>query len=1049
MGYNFKEIESNWQKYWNKKQTFKAKIDNSKPKYYVLDMFPYPSGSGLHVGHPLGYIASDIYSRFKRHKGFNVLHPMGYDAYGLPAEQYAIQTGTHPEVTTEKNIVRYREQLDKIGFSFDWSREVRTSDPAYYKWTQWTFIQLFESWYNKETDKAESIKSLVSHFKKEGNSNINAACAETELFSKDDWNSYTEKEQQELLMNYRLAYLSNTMVNWCPELGTVLANDEVKEGLSERGGHPVEKKMMKQWALRITAYSQRLLDGFDNLDWPESLKEMQKNWIGRSEGASVKFKLEIQPQPKNDGADGNSPLKKKPSKAELLVWKHLRKKQLGYLIKQQYAIDTIRVDFACLEKMTIIEIDDKNVSEDKNRTKILEKNGYSIIRFTNDEVFANRTKVIADIKAYLDKKVVDKKADSQEEEVGIEVFTTRPDTLFGATFMVLAPEHELVNQITTTDNKEAVDNYVKWAKNRSERERLTEVKNISGEFTGAYAINPFTEKKIPIWIADYVLAGYGTGAIMAVPGHDSRDFAFAKHFGLPIIQVVVTDGDEPTDPANWEDSYDSKEGVIINSEFINGLSVAEAMKSTIAKIEEMAIGKGTINYRLRDAIFSRQRYWGEPFPIYYKDGMPYALKKNELPLELPKVDSYLPTNEGNPPLANAKDWVTKDGYPLETNTMPGFAGSSGYYLRYMDPNNKTRYFSKKAVDYWQNVDLYIGGDEHAAGHLIYSRFWNKFLYDIGLACKDEPFKKLINQGKIQGRSSFVYRIKGTNKFVSFNLRKEYDVQKLHVNIDIVNNDVLDTEAFKNWLPEYKDAEFILEDGKYICGHEVEKMSKSKHNVQNPDALIEKYGADTLRLYEMFLGPLEQDKPWDTNGIEGVFRFLKKLWRLYFDNDDNFIVTDDKASNEELKSLHKTIKKVTSDIERFSFNTGVSAFMICVNELNDLGCHKKEILEPLAILLSPYAPHITEEIGKAMGYKNSISSVEYPILNEEYLVENNFEYPVSFNGKMRFKLSLPVSMSKQDIEKAALEAEDSKKWIDGKTVRKVIVVPNRIINIVVG
>ncbi len=930
MGYNYREIEKKWQAYWSKNQTYKAEIDNTKPKYYVLDMFPYPSGSGLHVGHPLGYIAADIYSRYKRHKGYNVLHPMGYDAFGLPAEQYAIQTGTHPELTTKKNILRYREQLDKIGFSFDWSREVRTSDPEYYKWTQWTFIQLFHSWYNNKTNKAESIAALINHFNNFGNKNIDAACTQFELFSADDWKNYNEKQQQELLMNYRLAYLSDSMVNWCPELGTVLANDEVKEGLSERGGYPVEKKVMKQWSLRITAYAQRLLDGFSSLDWSESLKEMQKNWIGKSEGASVVFKL---------------------------------------------ADDTSNED--------------------------------------------------------------------------IEVFTTRPDTIFGATFMVLAPEHELVSKITTSNKKDAVDKYVLWAKNRSERERLTEVKSITGEFTGAYAINPFANKKIPIWIADYVLSGYGTGAIMAVPAHDSRDFTFAKHYNIPIVQVVVKKGDKPTNTDDWDDSYDSKEGVIINSGFITGMTVADAIKSTITKIEEMGIGIGTINYRLRDAIFSRQRYWGEPFPIYYKNGMPYALDEKELPLKLPKVDSYLPTSEGNPPLANAKNWNTKDGYPLETNTMPGFAGSSGYYLRYMDPNNKHEYFSREANQYWQNVDLYIGGDEHAAGHLIYSRFWNKFLFDLGLVCEDEPFKKLINQGKIQGRSSFVYRIKGANKFVSYNLRKEYNVQKLHVNIDLVNNDVLDTDAFAAWLPEYKDAEFILEDGKYICGYEVEKMSKSKHNVQNPDALIEKYGADTLRLYEMFLGPLEQDKPWDTNGIEGVFRFLRKLWRLYFDDDNNFIVIDDKATGEELKTLHKTIKKVTSDIERFSFNTGVSAFMICVNELIDFKCHKKEILEPLVILLSPYAPHITEEIGEAFGYKNSISNEQYPVFNRKYLTENSFQYPVSFNGKMRFKLSLPVNITKQDIEKAVLNAEESQKWIKGKTIRKVIVVPNRIINIVVG
>lgn len=930
MGYDFQKIEKRWQEYWSKNGTYNVVIDHNKPKYYVLDMFPYPSGSGLHVGHPLGYIASDIYSRYKRHKGFNVLHPMGYDAYGLPAEQYAIQTGTHPEITTEKNILRYREQLDKIGFSFDWSREVRTSDPQYYKWTQWTFIQLFNSWYNKKTNKAEKISELVDIFKTEGNSEISAACSETPVFTADEWNGYDEVTQQELLMNYRLAYLSNTVVNWCPELGTVLANDEVKEGLSERGGHPVEKKLMKQWSLRITAYSQRLLDGLDKVDWPDSLKEMQRNWIGRSEGASVFFEI----------------------------------------------------------------------------------------------------------------------ADSEEENK-IEVFTTRPDTLYGATFMVLAPEHELVSLITTDDKKTSVDAYVNWAKNRSERERMTEVKNVTGEFTGAYAINPLNKKKIPIWIADYVLSGYGTGAIMAVPGHDSRDFSFANHFNLPIIQVVVKDGEQETDPSTWEDSYDSKEGIMINSEVLNGLNVTQAISTAIAKLEEMEIGTGTINYRLRDAIFSRQRYWGEPFPVYYKNGMPYTIPENELPLQLPKVDSYLPTPDGNPPLANAENWKTKEGYPLETNTMPGFAGSSGYYLRYMDPNNNNKYFSKEAVEYWKDVDLYIGGDEHAAGHLIYSRFWNKFLFDLGLVVEDEPFKKLINQGKIQGRSNFVYRLQGTNTFVSYGLRKQHQTTALHVDIDLVNNDILDTEAFKKWRAEFSNAEFILEDGQYVCGYEVEKMSKSKHNVQNPDALIEKYGADTLRLYEMFLGPLEQDKPWDTNGIEGVFRFLRKFWKLYFDDDDNFIVTDEKPTGDELKILHKTIKKVTSDIERFSFNTGVSAFMICVNELVDLKCHKREILQQLVVLLSPYAPHISEEIWKALGNTTSISNQDYPVYNEDFLTEDSFEYPVSFNGKMRFKISLPVDMSKNDIENEVLKADEAAKWIDGKTIRKVIIVPKRIINIVVG
>ena len=928
MAYDFGSIEKKWQKYWAENKVFKAETAIDKPKYYVLDMFPYPSGAGLHVGHPLGYIASDIYARFKRHKGFNVLHPMGYDAYGLPAEQYAIQTGTHPEVTTEKNIKRYRQQLDQIGFSFDWDREVRTSDPNYYKWTQWTFIQLFKSWYNNDSDKAEAIDDLVKIFETQGNDTVNASCDETEVFTAEQWNLFTVVEQQNILMNYRLAYLKDTVVNWCPALGTVLANDEVKDGLSERGGHPVERKLMKQWLLRITAYSQRLLEGLDKIDWTEALKESQRNWIGRSEGASVDFKI-------------------------------------------------------------------AGLNE------------------------------------------------------SLTVFTTRPDTIFGATFMVVAPEHELMDQLITSDRKTEVEEYVTWAKNRSERERMTEVKKVSGVFTGSYAINPLNGKEIPIWTADYVLAGYGTGAIMAVPGHDSRDFAFARHFNLPIIQVVVGHNDTETDPATWEDSYDSKDGKMVNSEILNGLDVKDAIKTIIAKIEEQKIGYGTINYRLRDAIFSRQRYWGEPFPVYYKDGMPYTLDESELPLKLPPVDKFLPTEAGDPPLARAKNWVNKDGYPLETNTMPGFAGSSAYYLRYMDPKNDNEYFSKEANTYWKDVDLYIGGDEHAAGHLIYSRFWNKFLYDLGLVCEEEPFKKLINQGKIQGRSSFVYRIVGTNKFVSKGLRKDYNTQELHVDINLVDNDILDIEGFKNWLPEYKDAEFELEDGKYFCGHEVEKMSKSKHNVQNPDDLIERYGADTLRLYEMFLGPLDQDKPWDTKGIEGVYRFLKKFWRLFFDKDDNLIVKDEKPNEEELKSLHKAIKKVNSDIERFSFNTGVSAFMICANELGELKCHKREIVEQFAILLSPYAPHITEEIWHQLGHEGSISTIAYPIHNEEYLAENSFEYPVSFNGKMRFKLNLPVNMAKAEIEKAALEAEDAQKWLEGKTVRKIIVVPNRIINIVVG
>ncbi len=920
MDYNFSEIEPKWQRYWSENKTFKVEIDHAKPKFYVLDMFPYPSGAGLHVGHPLGYIASDIYARYMRQNGYNVLHPMGYDAYGLPAEQYAIQTGTHPDVTTKKNINRYRKQLDKIGFSFDWDREVRTCDPNYYKWTQWTFIQLFHSWYNKDTKKAEAVKDLVATFEKIGNHQLNASTDFEGIFSADEWNEMNEKAQQDMLMNYRLAYLSEAMVNWCPELGTVLANDEVKEGLSERGGHPVKRRLMKQWSLRITAYAQRLLDGLDKIDWSDSLKEMQRNWIGRSDGATIYF----------------------------------------------------------------------------------------------------------GIKGFEDK---------------LEVFTTRPDTLFGATYMVLAPEHEIVNKITTSDRKEKIDKYIAWAKNRSERERQSEVKNISGEFTGAFGINPLNGKKIPIWVADYVLAGYGSGAIMAVPAHDSRDYTFAKHFELPIIQVV-SGGDIS------EESFDAKEGKMINSGFMDGMDVKEAIQATISKVNELNVGFSTVNYRLRDAIFSRQRYWGEPFPVYYKDGIPYTLSEDKLPLSLPEVDKYLPTESGKPPLARAQNWATDKGYPLETNTMPGFAGSSAYYLRYTDPHNEDEYFSKEANEYWQNVDLYIGGDEHAVGHLLYSRFWNKFLFDIGMVKKDEPFKKLINQGKIQGRSSFVYRINGTKKFVSFGLRKKYKTTRLHVDIDMVDNDVLDIATFVKWRDEFTDAEFILEDGKYICGHEIEKMSKSKHNVQSPDLLIEKYGADTLRLYEMFLGPLENHKPWDTKGIEGVFRFMKKLWKLYHNENNQFVVSEEEPTNDELKILHKTIKKIMDDINRFSFNTAISAFMICVNELTELKCNKRKILSDLAILISSNAPHIAEELWQLLGHDDTITYQNFPEFKEEYVKENSFSYPVSFNGKMRFKLDLPINMPRDEIEKAVLAAEDAQKWIEGKTPKKIIVVPNKIVNIVI-
>lgn len=920
MEYNFIETEKKWQKYWAENKTFKVEIDHNKPKYYVLDMFPYPSGAGLHVGHPLGYIASDIYSRYKRQNGFNVLHPMGYDAYGLPAEQYAIQTGEHPEKTTNTNIKRYRSQMDKIGFSFDWDREVRTCDPNYYKWTQWTFIRLFNSWYNNKTNKAESIEALIKEFQKNGNRTIKAVCDETEAFSSEEWANMNEKQQQTILMNYRLAYLSNTNVNWCPALGTVLANDEVKEGFSVRGGHPVERKLMRQWSLRITAYAQRLLDGLDHIDWSEPLKEIQRNWIGRSDGAMMDF-------------------------------------------------------------------------------------------------------------------IVD-----NEEKKKIKIFTTRADTIFGATFIVLAPEHELVEKLTTSDHREEVNEYVTVAKNRSERERMAEVKTVSGVFTGSYAINPISNERMPIWVADYVLYGYGTGAIMAVPAHDSRDYLFARYFNLSIREVVAG-GDISVE------SYDAKDGTLINSGFINGMSVEEANNAVIKKIEEIGIGNRKVNYRLRDAIFSRQRYWGEPFPVYYKNDMPYVLKEDQLPLELPVVDSYLPTESGEPPLARAKDWKTKDGYPLETNTMPGFAGSSGYYLRYMDPGNNDEYFSKKANEYWENVDLYIGGSEHGTGHLIYARFWNKFLYDLGLTCKDEPFKKLINQGMIQGRSSIAYMIKGKKEFVSLNLKDKYETIPVHVDINLVDNDVLNIEEFKKWQPDYEEASFILENGIFICDSEIEKMSKSLHNVQNPDELIEKYGADTLRLYEMFLGPLEQSKPWDTNGIEGVFRFIKKLWRLFHDEKNIFNVSDEKPNGDELKVLHKTIKKVKEDIERFSFNTVVSALMICVNELSELRCNKKEILNDLVILVSSYAPHIAEELWEKLGNEGGISKVPFPDFKEEYIKENTFSYPVSFNGKMRFKIELGVDLSKEEIEKAVLNADEAQKWLSGNEVRKVIVVPNKIINIV--
>ncbi|MCP2044561.1 leucine--tRNA ligase [Pontibacter sp. HSC-36F09] len=974
--YNFNQIEKKWQRYWEENQTFKATENTDKPKYYVLDMFPYPSGAGLHVGHPLGYIASDIVSRYKRAKGFNVLHPMGFDDFGLPAEQYAIQTGQHPAITTEQNIGRYIEQLKNIGFSYEWEREVRTSDPSYYKWTQWIFMQLFNSYYNYAADKAESIDKLIASFEANGNAGINAACDEdTPAFTAEEWNAMNGQEKAQMLLKYRLTYVADAVVNWCPALGTVLANDEVVGGVSERGGYPVERKLMRQWMMRITAYAERLLQGLEGIDWPEPVKEMQRNWIGKSVGAELDFAIE-------GGAS---------------------------------------------EK--------------------------------------------------------------------IKVFTTRIDTIYGATFVVLAPEHELVNEITTEAQRAEVERYVNVAKNRSERERMTDVKTVSGVFTGAYSINPISEERVPIWIADYVLAGYGTGAVMAVPGHDSRDYAFAKHFKLPIREVVAGGNLE-------EEAYAAKEGKIINSGFLDGLNVKEAISAGIAKAEELGVGKGRTQYRMRDAVFSRQRYWGEPVPVYFKDGIPHLLDENELPLELPKIDAYLPTETGEPPLGRAVDWKYKDQYEYELSTMPGWAGSSWYWYRYMDPQNDQAFADKAKVEYWRNVDLYMGGAEHATGHLLYSRFWNKFMFDLGLVVEQEPFKKLINQGMIQGRSNFVYRLNilwnvdDPNKeinlppiYVSQNIASKYEkgqlsdhdkeyfssviskisdkykslindsslraydlkgskISQLHVDVNIVENDELDLEAFKAWRPENSEAEFILEDGKYICGVEIEKMSKSKYNVVNPDILVERNGADTLRMYEMFLGPLEQFKPWNTHGMDGVTKFLKRFWKLFHDNEGNFAVSDDEPTAAELKSLHKTVKKVEEDIERFSFNTSVATFMICVNELTPLKTNKRAILEPLTIALAPYAPHIAEELWEKLGHTESITFAPFPAWDEKHLVENTFEYPVSVNGKTRGKLAFAIDAPREEMEQAVLADEQIVKFLEGKTPKKVIIVPNKIINVVV-
>ena len=921
--YSFRDIENKWQQYWNDHQIYKVAVDPSRPKYYALDMFPYPSGAGLHVGHPLGYIGSDIVARFKRLKGFNVLHPMGFDAFGLPAEQYAIQTGQHPAITTEENIARYKEQLKNIGFSYDWDREVRTSDPSFYKWTQWIFKQLFDSYYDLKADKALPVSNLIAAFEKEGNSRIQAACDEdTPEVSAAGWKAMSTKEQSDLLLKYRLTYLAEAVVNWCPALGTVLANDEVKEGFSERGGYPVERKRMRQWMMRITAYADRLLSGLDEIDFPEPVKEMQRNWIGKSVGAELDF-----------GIKGHS------------------------------------------EK--------------------------------------------------------------------IKVFTTRVDTIFGVTFMVIAPEHELVPQLTTEEQRKEVEAYVEAAKNRSERDRMSNVKVVSGAFTGSYAINPLSGEEIPVWIADYVLAGYGTGAVMAVPASDPRDWSFAKYYKLP-IRAVQKGGE------SLEEPFAGKDDFIINSGFLTGLHVKDAMAKAIEVAEEKGVGKARVNFRMRDAVFSRQRYWGEPVPVYFDEQeVPHLIPDEELPLLLPEVDQYLPTESGEPPLGRAANWKYKGKYSYELSTMPGWAGSSWYFYRYMDAQNENAFASKEAIDYWQDVDLYIGGSEHATGHLLYSRFWNKFLFDLGFVPKSEPYKKLINQGMIQGRSNLVYRLKESNKFVSHNLKEQYDYSTLHVDVNIVHNDILDQDAFRKWRPDFTNAEFITEeDGKYVCGYEVEKMSKRLYNVVNPDDVIAQYGADTLRLYEMFLGPLEQFKPWNTNGIDGVYKFLKKLWRLFHDENGNFRVSDDAPEKEEQKVIHAAIKKAQEDIERYSFNTSVSGFMICVNELSALKCNKREILEKLVLIVSPYAPHITEELWQLLGHTESITNASFPEFEEKYLKEDEFEYPVSINGKMRHKMTFPLEKPKDEIEKEVLAAEPVMKWTEGKPPKKVIIVPKKIINIVV-
>ncbi len=1143
MKYNFNDIEKKWQDYWAKNETFKASNNSDKPKYYVLDMFPYPSGAGLHVGHPLGYIASDIYARYKRHKGFNVLHPQGYDSFGLPAEQYAIQTGQHPAVTTEANIKTYRRQLDQIGFSFDWSREVRTSNPEYYKWTQWIFIQLFESWYNYDNNKAEHIDTLIKMFAAEGNSNVNAACDDDiNPFNAKEWNAFSETEKQDILLKYRLTYLAETEVNWCPALGTVLANDEIVNGVSERGGHPVIRKKMTQWSMRISAYAERLLQGLDTIDWTDALKDIQKNWIGKSVGASVTFNVLSPTLSDGKGASkvpgymtgGNNShllierakeMRANPTDAEAALWSQLKGKKLGVKFRQQHLIGDYIVDFVCLDKKLIVEVDGKihdfQIEADEERTVRLENDYYKVIRFKNEEVLGDIDSVLKKIEGELAQResIKSEQVLPSGKDLGweIEVFTTRPDTIFGVSFMTLAPEHELVSQITTGEQKAEVEAYIEATAKRSERDRMADVKTISGVFTGAYAEHPFTKEPIPIWIGDYVLASYGTGAVMAVPCGDQRDYDFAKHFNIPIPNIF-----EGVDIS--EEAFASKDNVkIANSDFLNGMNYKKATKRAIFELEQIGQGEGKTNYRLRDAVFSRQRYWGEPFPVYYKDGMPQMIDKKHLPLTLPEVEKYLPTEEGEPPLGRADVWAwdalkgelaknedidNTNIYPLELNTMPGWAGSSWYFFRYMEEQAKRdeAFATEDALKYWENVDLYIGGSEHATGHLLYSRFWVKFLHDRGFVGVDEPFKKLINQGMILGTSAIVYRVYChvgslkkksetvknlfrsdiyVTKSVSDKLKSEdlkntnpdlYDelylklideirnhnstsdekygeeiigisTDDIRIDVGLVNSsDELNVAALKKWQPSFKNSKFISEDKVFKVGREVEKMSKRWFNVVNPDDICEEYGADSLRLYEMFLGPLEQYKPWNTAGITGVHGFLKKLWKLY--NDDNGSkVTDAEPTKDNLKTLHKTIKKVEEDIENFSFNTSVSTFMIAVNELTAQKCTSKEILEPLLVLVSPYAPHIAEELWEQLGHTASISTAPFPKFEEKHLVESSKNYPISFNGKMRFTLELPLDMSKDEIEKTVLANEKTQEQLQGRTPKKVIVVPGKIVNIV--